>query len=410
MKKYIVSAILAIAAFAANSAEPVFYEASLTDNYGTPSKAENVAIRFTLLDAAGNVLYAETTDAVTDGNGHIFTPVGCGVPLEGSFTEEAWETAATLGITITRADGSEISDNATLTYSPAASHADVASALVSPVKDGGRYVMTVDDSGNLSTAREDFNIIPVPAGYTRLIFHDEFDYAGLPNPEYWDYEEGYVRNGELQYYTRERIENAEVADGLLHLRCLNDKNYPDPEKGGMCEYTSGSIHTKDKVKFTYGRVDVRAKLSNVKGTWPAIWLFPNDGVYGAWPRSGEIDIMEHVGYNPNVVYFTAHTWQHNGGNDNKHHNSMTLQYPTTPYDDFHIYSIEWTPNKLTWYVDGKRGYSMVRSTATWIDWPFDQDFYIILNLAWGGGWGGREGIDAARLPVDYQVDYVRVFQ
>lgn len=406
MKKYIVSAILAITAMTAVNAEPVFYEASLTDKYGTPYPSEAVTIHFTLTDADGNVLYAENNDAVTDANGHIFTAIGTGAPTQGAFTTEAWEAANALGVTITRADGSEITDNVSLAYSPEAAHADVASALVSPVKDGGRYVMKVDDEGRLSTAREDFGIIPVPAGYTRLIFHDEFDGSGLPNPAIWSYEEGYARNGELQYYTKERTDNVEVVDGVLHIRCLNDRNYPDPVKGGMCEYTSGSITTQNTVKFTYGRVDVRAKLSDVKGTWPAIWLMPNDSFYGPWPRSGEIDIMEQVGYNPYVIYFTAHTSQQNGEN-NKHHYNMRVP---TCCSDFHVYSLEWTENKLTWLVDNKRGFTVVKSSPIWTGWPFDKDFYLILNLAWGGGWGGREGVDPERLPTEYLIDYVRIFQ
>ena len=410
MKTLIATAILSLAAVCAAQAAPVLYQATLTDTFGTPSRNEQVTLRLSLTGPDGTVLYSESHTAVTDQSGRIEALVGTGTAAEGSFSDEVWDASGKMSVTLVRADGSEMTDVTDLGYTPSTLHADSADGLVSASDGKGRYTLAVDDNGALSTVYEDNEILEMPAGYTRLIFRDEFDGEGLPNPEYWGYEEGDVRNGELQYYTPARLDNCNIYDGVLHLTLLNDRNYPDPVKGGMCEYTSASIHTQNKVKFTYGRVEVRAKLPAIKGTWPAIWMMPNDSEYGGWPRSGEIDIMEHVGYDPNVVYFTAHTWQHNGGNDNKHHNSMVVINPSTPSADFHVYALEWTEKKLTWYVDGKRGYTMVRNSPTWIDWPFDRDFYLILNLAWGGGWGGRYGIDPEKLPQTYEVDYVRIFQ
>ena len=410
MKQFLATAILSLSAVCAAQAEPVLYEATLTDTFGTPSRSEHVVLTLSLVDVEGNTLYTETHSAVTDRLGRMYAMIGTGTSDGSPYSDTMWDAAGKLEVSILRADGSQMTDVTELGYTPVSLHADTAGGLVSASDGKGRYSLAVDDSGALSTVYEADKSIEIPAGYTRVLFHDEFDGEGLPNPEYWGYEEGYVRNGELQYYTPARLDNCNIHDGKLHLTILNDRNYPDPVKGGVCEYTSASIHTQNKVKFTYGRVDVRAKLPAIKGTWPAIWLMPNDSEYGGWPRSGEIDIMEHVGYQPNVVHFTAHTWQHNSGNGNKHNNSMTVQDPSTPYDDFHVYSLEWTEKKLTWYVDGKRGYTMVRNSPTWIDWPFDRDFYLILNLAWGGGWGGREGIEPEKLPQTYEIDYVRIFQ
>lgn len=410
MKSFFASAILAISAIFAASAEPVMYEASFTDIYGTPSRFENVTLRLSLVDADGNTLYAETHNASTDHLGRLHALVGSGVATEGSFSDAAWEAARSMGVSILRADGSEMNDVANLGYTPVALHAATASGLVSPYDGKGRYHLGVDDNGNLSTSYLANESIEIPEGYTRLLFHDEFDGEGLPNPEFWGYEEGKVRNGELQVYVANRLENCNIHDGILHLIARREAEpYTCPD-GSSSEYTSASIHTQNKVKFTYGRVDVRAKLPAIKGTWPAIWLMPNDSHYGMWPRSGEIDIMENVGYDPNVVHFTAHTYQHNSGNGNKHNHSMRVLNPTTPSEDFHVYSLEWTENKLTWLVDGKRGYTMVRNSPTWLDWPFDQDFYLILNLAWGGSWGGQQGIEPDKLPQTYEIDYVRIFQ
>ena len=397
-----------MAAVLAANAEPVLYEASLTDIYGTPSRNETVTLTLSLIDNEGNTLYTETHSATTDGMGRLQAMVGTGTATQGTFSDPVWESSAKMGITILRADGSEIDDVANLGYTPAALHADTAATLTSGATSDGRYILAVDDNGNLSTRLEKDESIEIPEGYFRLVFHDEFDGEGLPDPTYWDYEPGYVRNGELQYYTTARIENCNIHDGKLHIIARKETDYTAPD-GTTPTYTSASIHTQNKVKFTYGRVDVRAKLPAIKGTWPAIWMMPNDSHYGMWPRSGEIDIMEHVGYDPNKVHFTAHTYQHNSTNGNKHNLSKILLNPT-PYEDFHIYSLEWTENKLTWLVDGKRAYTMVRSTPTWLDWPFDKDFYLILNLAWGGGWGGQQGIEPEKLPQTYEIDYVRIFQ
>ncbi len=409
MKTFFASTILSISAILAAYAEPVMYEASLTDIYGTPSRNEQVTVKLSLIDADDNILYTESHTATTDHLGHIQTLVGSGSATLGAYDDLVWGSTDRMGVTIIRADGSEISDIANIGNTPTALHASTASGLVSLSDGSGRYSLVVDDNGNISTRRDNFDTIEIPDGYSRLLFHDEFDVDGLPDSRYWGYEEGYVRNGELQYYTNARKENCEIRDGILYLTARKETEGFTLPDGTQPTYTSGSIHTKDNVKFTYGRVDVRAKLPASKGTWPAIWMMPNDSHYGMWPRSGEIDIMENVGYDPDWVHFTAHTYQHNSTTDNKHHMSAKLINPT-PSEDFHIYSLEWSENKLSWFVDGRRRYTVVRTSPTWLDWPFDKDFYLILNLAWGGGWGGQQGTDPASLPQTYEIDYVRIFQ
>lgn len=408
MKTLIATAILSLAAVCAAQAAPVLYQATLTDTFGTPSRNEQVTLRLSLTGTDGTVLYSESHTAVTDGSGRIEALVGTGTAAEGSFSDEVWDASGKMSVTLVRADGSEMTDVTDLGYTPATLHADTADGLVSANDGNGRYSLTVDDNGKISTTYGSIKFIPIPEGYTRMVFHDEFDVDGLPNPDYWSYEVGNVRNGEDQYYTDARIENINIYDGIAHFIVRKDEEYLRSIGETEKLYTSASIHTRDKVKYTYGRIDVRAKLASVRGAWPAIWLMPNDDHYGFWPRSGEIDIMEQVAFDPYVVHFTAHTSKYNGGAPaNKHHYSVRI--PDCP-TEFHVYSLVWTEDKLQWLVDDKVRYTFKKNSPNWLDWPYDRDFYIILNLAWGGGWGGQQGLDADSLPETYEVDYVRVFQ
>lgn len=388
-------------------AEPVLFQTALTDANGTALPGEEVTLTLELIDALGDKLYSEEHQARTDALGKISVMLGQGSAVSGSYSNEIWERTQKIhSVVLRHFDDSRIEAETPVGYVPSALHAEVAHGLSRQLADGTRYCLAVDDEGTLGVQTDTVKPIAIPAGYSRLIFHDEFDYQGLPDPQYWGYETGYVRNGELQYYTPGRLDNTNVYDGKLHIILRNDNNYPDDVNGGMCKYTSGSVITKDKVRFTYGRVDVRAKLPACKGTWPAIWLMPNDSEYGGWPRSGEIDIMEQVGFDPDWVYFTAHSWLQHGDNNKQHYK---MRVPTN-YTEFHVYSLEWSENKLTWYVDGKRGFTVVRNSPLWTGWPYDRAFYIILNLTFGGGWGGQQGVDATALPQTYEIDYVRVFQ
>lgn len=388
------------------SAQGFVYYASVSNADGSPSANENIQMKFELIDAAENSVYAEIfADIVTDSNGMFTAIAGTGSPLQGSFDAVDWsDEKLAVNIEYTRADGSIVTDRQSLAVVPSALGAQTASTLVSARGSEGRYTLGVDDNGNLLTSLDSNEIIPIPEGYSKLIFHDEFNIDGMPDPQYWGYEEGYVRGGEMQYYTVARPENVFIKDGLLHIVTLND-NWQDAD-GKTHAVTSASVTTKDKVKFTYGRVDIRAKLPICLGSWPALWMMPNDDVYGYWPNSGEIDIIEHVGFNPYTIYFTAHCAEQNGDN-NKYHNSASVPDCTTA---FHEYSLVWSENRLDWLIDGKRKWTVVKNSNTWRGWPYNKDFYMIMNTAFGGSWGGQRGVDLEALPITFEIDYIRIFQ
>lgn len=240
--------------------------------------------------------------------------------------------------------------------------------------------------------------------FAKLVFQDEFDGIGLPDSSSWDYERGYVRNGEIQYYTAKREENCYRKNGFLYIVIRNDSAFID---GKIRPVTSASIHTKNKHSWKYGKIEVRAKLPSCLGTWPAIWMMPEKDKYGTWPKSGEIDIMEHVGYEPDKIHYAIHCDKYNHTKDNQ--KRFTVSCPTS-YTGFHVYALEWTKDSLKWYLDGKLTYSVRKDENGWSAWPFDQPFYLILNAAFGGGWGGRNGVDLTKLSQEYVIDYVRVYQ
>jgi len=234
-----------------------------------------------------------------------------------------------------------------------------------------------------------------------LVWSDEFDYEGLPNPDKWSYEEGYVRNKELQYYTSNRPENARVQDGMLIIETHQD-NYEGHE------ITSASVHTKDKAEWTYGKIEVRAKLPTGLGTWPAIWMLgANYKETAGWPECGEIDIMENVGFDPDIIHANIHTKAYNHAIDTNKGDKIRVD---APYDNFYVYKIEWTEEKIDFFVDDSLYFTFENEGTGNDAWPFDKPHYLILNTAFGGTWGGRQGVDAAVLPQQYFIDYVRVYQ
>jgi len=248
---------------------------------------------------------------------------------------------------------------------------------------------------------------PSPGGsgkYTNLVWSDEFDGQGLPNESKWDYEKGYVRNHEMQYYTVKRLENARIENGNLIITALNDSATID---GEIRPVTSASLITKNKGDWKYGRIEVRAKLPLCLGTWPAIWMLPTQSVYGGWPKSGEIDMMEHVGYVPEKVYFNLHTGKYN-------HTKGTGRGTSADCSDvdkvFHLYAVEWFEDRIDWYFDETKVFTVLNNEPGWEAWPFDQPFYLILNFAFGGAWGGQKGVDLKALPQPFVIDYVRVYQ
>jgi beta-glucanase (GH16 family) len=238
-------------------------------------------------------------------------------------------------------------------------------------------------------------------GKWKLVWEDNFDYKGLPNPELWSYEEGYVRNNEAQFYTTKRQENARVENGNLIIEARKD-NWEGNQ------ITSASIHTYGKKSILYGRVEVRAKLPTGRGTWPAIWMLGNSIQNGTrWPDCGEIDIMENVGYDPDVVHANIHTKAYNHAIGTAKGNKLEVK---EPYDNYYTYAVEWYPDRMEFFIDDKQYMVYENENNGFATWPFDQPHYLIINLAIGGGWGGQKGIDDSIFPQKYYIDYVKVYE
>ncbi len=233
-----------------------------------------------------------------------------------------------------------------------------------------------------------------------IIWSDEFDYEGLPDPEKWSYDIGGHGwgNNELQYYTENRLENARVENGKLiieaHYELYKEKLY-----------TSARLVSKNKGDWLYGYFEMRAKLPSGRGTWPAFWMLPTDWEYGGWPDSGEIDIMEHVGYDEEMVHATVHTQAYNHMIGTQVGVAQEVSDCETAY---HIYACEWNENEIKMYIDGDLYFSF-QNQGHWTRWPFDKRFHILLNIAVGGSWGGVEGIDKHAFPSQFSIDYIRVY-
>jgi beta-glucanase (GH16 family) len=243
--------------------------------------------------------------------------------------------------------------------------------------------------------------LPAHAQYNALVWSDEFDYSGLPAANKWTCEEGGGGwgNNELQYYTMNRTQNARVEGGVLIIEALKESYLGR-------NFTSARLITTGKGDWLYGRFEIRAKVPGGKGSWPAIWMLPTDWAYGNWPASGEIDIMEHVGYDPSKVFGTAHTNVYNGKLGTQKGGSMVGPDWETA---FHVYAIQWSAEKIDFIVDDVVYYTF-NNEGNWEKWPFNKRFHFILNVAVGGDWGGAQGVDPSIFPRRMEVDYVRVYQ
>ena len=257
-----------------------------------------------------------------------------------------------------------------------------------------------------------------PAGDWELVWSDEFDGAVLDetkwSPNIWPPRKV---NDEDQAYTA-REKNLRVEDGTLIIEA-----HKEDYEGAS--YTSGRVHTDGKGDFLYGRFEVRAKLPAGQGSWPAIWMLPSDpyrysttceegedwqgsGTCDAWPNSGEIDIMEHVGYQMGHVHGTVH-------NEAYYWLKWEQRKGRILLDDvdqaFHVYVLEWTPERIDAFVDDSHYFTYVNEGTGWRAWPYDHPFHLILNLAVGGAWGRAGGpIDDGIFPLQMEVDYARVYQ
>ncbi|WP_421830867.1 glycoside hydrolase family 16 protein [Larkinella sp.] len=247
---------------------------------------------------------------------------------------------------------------------------------------------------------------PEPAGTVaerKLVWSDEFDKTGLPDPGKWAYDVGGsgFGNNELQFYRASRPENARVENGFLIIEARKEKHENR-------DYTSAKLITKRIAEWKYGRIDVRAKLPKGRGTWPAIWMLSAKTPL-KWPLDGEIDIMEHVGFNENQIHGTIHTEAYNH-TKNTHKTGIKVIPGAT--DNFHTYSIDWTADKIDFLIDDATYFTITKKEtgSSYEQWPLDQPFYLILNLAVGGNWGGQKGVDESIWPQRLTVDFVRVYQ
>lgn len=234
----------------------------------------------------------------------------------------------------------------------------------------------------------------------KLVWSDDFDADALDTSA-WQIVEGDgcpelcgFGNHELQIYSRY---NLKLENGVLILEARKEESI-----------TSAKLTTQAMPGWKYGKISVRARLPKGVGTWPAIWMLPDNNSYGGWPSSGEIDIMEHVGYNPNHIHGTIHTAAFNHKIGTQQGGEIVLP---TASERFHTYTIEWTAQDIRWLIDDQDYFVFQKpESSTIAQWPFDEPFHLILNLAIGGDWAGRMGVDEALFPARFEIDWVKVWQ
>ena len=244
--------------------------------------------------------------------------------------------------------------------------------------------------------------IKMPTDY-RLVWSDEFNSDGLPDPAKWAYDTERNKAGwyneELQYYAGPRKENAFGQAGRLTIHARRESLSTRPDWGGQ-RYTASRLITRGKQDWTYGFFEIRAKLPCGKGTWPAIWMLNTPGV---WPAGGELDIMEHVGREPGRVFSTVHTAAGHGGKG-----TGDAVKVADACRAFHTYQMHWTADRIRFGVDGLTHFEYKNPRTTVAQWPFDTPQFLILNIAVGGQFGGA--VDDQVFPVALEIDYVRVYQ
>ena len=252
---------------------------------------------------------------------------------------------------------------------------------------------------------------PIFSSNWEMLWSDEFDGEDLDLSK-WNklsWRPGWVNN-ELQAYT-ERDTNIFLDSGFLVLQGLIDPGFSGTDYNGNdynADYTSGRVNTDGKFSTTYGRFDIRAKLPKGKGSWPAIWMLGESINSIGWPDCGEIDIMEHVGYDEGMIHGSIHTEEYNHMYNTQRSGSKYIENVTST---FHVYSLEWSPFYLRYLIDDEPFFFVYNdSKGDNSKWPFDDPHYIILNLAIGGDWGGVQGISTSEFPMRMMVDYVRVFK
>src|SRR6476619_3992988 len=236
-------------------------------------------------------------------------------------------------------------------------------------------------------------VVSAPKGW-KLAWNDEFNGHGLPDSSKWSFDVGAKKwgNNELEYYTDHDTSNVKQQDGRLIITARKEK------MEGM-DYTSARLLSKNKAEFQYGRIEASARLPATAGTWPAIWMLGANIDKVDWPACGEIDIMEHRGMELNKIFGTLHFPGHWGANGN----GKTIMVPgvTTAY---HQYAVEWSPSGIKFFADNVLYHTVANNPSI----PFNHPFYILLNLAIGGDFGGK--VDPAFSADSMEIDYVRVFK
>jgi len=233
------------------------------------------------------------------------------------------------------------------------------------------------------------------------VWSDEFNYNGLPDSTKWTYDVGGNGwgNNELQYYTQKRMENARVENGNLVIEARRE-----PWQGK--NYTSARLLTKGRADWQYGRIEVRARIPKGRGTWPAIWMLASNNPL-KWPDDGEIDIMEHVGFDQGMIHGTIHCKKYNHVLGTQ--KGASIKVPDCS-DQFHVYKVEWDSHSINISVDSNTYFSFPNENSGYDAWPFNNKMFLILNIAVGGNWGGQQGVDDSIWPQRMEIDYVRVWQ
>jgi len=234
-----------------------------------------------------------------------------------------------------------------------------------------------------------------------LVWSDEFNYSGLPDSTKWNYDTGGHGwgNNELQFYTSNRVENARVENGNLVIEARKEKWQDN-------NYTSARLITKGKGDWKYGRVEVKARIPKGVGSWPAIWMLASTNPL-VWPDDGEIDIMEHVGYDQGNIHASIHTKDYNHVINTQ--KTAIVNVPDCS-EQFHVYALDWTKDSIKIFVDDRSYFSFANEHKGKGTWPFDMPFHLLLNIAVGGNWGGQKGVNEKIFPLKMEIDYVRVYQ
>lgn len=234
----------------------------------------------------------------------------------------------------------------------------------------------------------------------KLVWADEFNYSGLPDPKKWNYDVGGHGwgNNELQYYTEKRKENSRVENGKLIIEARKEE-YQDKK------YSSARLVTRGKGDWKYGKLEVRAKIPFGRGTWPAIWMLGSTEPL-KWPDDGEIDIMEHVGWNPYFIHASVHTKKFNHVIGTQRTDTVIVE---NVFEQFHVYGVEWNAEFVRVSIDGIVYFHFKNDKTGYEAWPFDNKMHLLLNIAVGGNWGGVKGVDETIWPKRMEIDYVRVY-